>query len=83
MLLGSAYLYMTFVPSPPPICFIPEIRLAGGIMTASDIEGYKPAQYKPLNSTFMGHTYIGVGKGGGGGGGILFYFFFVFFFKLC
>jgi hypothetical protein len=40
-----------------------EIQAAGGIVTTEDINNYEPVIQPPLNVSFMGHTYIGVGKG--------------------
>ena len=59
---GPDYLYTTMAPT-----LEAEIRAAGGVVTAADMQAYAPEVLQPLTASFMGHTYVGASGSSSGG----------------
>lgn len=62
---GADYLYDTMADT-----LAAEIAEAGGYVTADDIRNYKPLVYPALETTVMGHTYVGA-RGSSSGGPVV------------
>lgn len=59
---GPDYFYETIAAT-----LAAEVQQHGGNLTEQDIRGYQPAILRPLETDFMGHTYIGASGSSSGG----------------